>query len=141
MNKLENVNIGGRIEMTNSPTVEEMQKWKKRYKLDDNGKTVIDTVDEGEYLTIHGNEAYNLCIDMNKLYEENQKLKQENEQLKNKLKFFMELNKPYGDIIKENEQLKQQIKDLRIGVLDSIHEADEIQCTCNPCVVEECVKR
>ena len=41
----------------------------------------------------------------------------------------------------ENEQLKQQIKDLRIGVLDSIHEADEIQCTCNPCVVEECVKK
>ena len=34
-----------------------------------------------------------------------------------------------------------QIKDLRIGVLDSIHEADEIQCTCNPCVVEECVKK
>lgn len=41
----------------------------------------------------------------------------------------------------ENEQLKQKIKDLRIGVLDSIHEADEIQCTCNPCVVEECVKK
>lgn len=41
----------------------------------------------------------------------------------------------------ENEQLKQQIKDLRLKVLDSIHEADEIQCSCNPCVVEECVKR
>lgn len=41
----------------------------------------------------------------------------------------------------ENEQLKQQIKDLRINVLDSLHEADEIQCSCNPCVVEECVKR
>lgn len=41
----------------------------------------------------------------------------------------------------ENEQLKQQIKDLRLNVLDSIHKADEIQCTCNPCVVEECVKK
>lgn len=41
----------------------------------------------------------------------------------------------------ENEQLKQEVKDLRINVLDSLHEADEIQCTCSPCVVEECVKR
>ena len=46
-----------------------------------------------------------------------------------------------NDLSEENEQLKQQIKDLRLGVLDSIHEADEIQCNCNPCVVEECVKR
>ena len=37
-------------------------------------------------------------------------LNYENEQLKNKLKFFNELNKPYGTIIKENEQLKQQNK-------------------------------
>ena len=42
---------------------------------------------------------------------------------------------------KENEQLKQQIKDLRLDVLDSLHDADDIQCSCNPCVVEECVKR
>lgn len=46
-----------------------------------------------------------------------------------------------NQLTEENEQLKQQIKDLRISVLDSIHEADEIKCTCNPCVVEECVKR
>ena len=39
------------------------------------------------------------------------RLEKENEELKNKLKFFMELNKPYGDIIKENEQLKQSNKD------------------------------
>lgn len=64
--------------MTNLPTVEEMQKWKKRYKLDDSGKAVIDTVDGGEYWTIHGNEAYNLCIDMNKLHDENKELKKEN---------------------------------------------------------------
>lgn len=38
------------------------------------------------------------------------RLEKENEKLKNKLKFFNELNKPYGDIIKENEQLKQLIK-------------------------------
>lgn len=37
------------------------------------------------------------------------KIAKENEHLKNKLKFFYELNKPYGDIIKENEQLKQQL--------------------------------
>jgi len=43
--------------------------------------------------------------------------------------------------IKENKQLKHQIKDLRLGVVDSIHKAEEIQCSCNPCVVEECVKR
>lgn len=48
-----------------------------------------------------------------------------------------ELNK----LSEENEQLKQEIKDLRIRFLDSIHEADEIKCTCNPCVVEECVKK
>ena len=42
----------------------------------------------------------------NKLNE----LNDENEKLKNKLKFFMELNKPYGDIIKENEQLKKELK-------------------------------
>ena len=41
----------------------------------------------------------------------------------------------------ENKQLKQQIKDLRLKVLDSIHEANDIQCSCNPCVVEECVKK
>ena len=44
------------------------------------------------------------------------RLEKENEKLKNKLKFFMELNKPYGDIIKENEQLKQQNKMLRTNV-------------------------
>ena len=46
-----------------------------------------------------------------------------------------------NELYEENEQLKQQIKDLRIDVIDSIHEADEIRCNCNPCVVEECVKK
>ena len=41
----------------------------------------------------------------------------------------------------ENEQLKQQIKSLRLNVFESIREADEVQCSCNPCVVEECVKK
>lgn len=57
------------------------------------------------------------------------------------VKFMRNQSDKIKKLEKENEQLKQQIKDLRIGVLDSIHEADEIQCTCNPCVVEECVKR
>ena len=46
-----------------------------------------------------------------------------------------------NNLSEENEQLKQQIKDLQLGVLDSIHKANEIQCSCNPCVVEECVKK
>lgn len=46
-----------------------------------------------------------------------------------------------NEVAEENEQLKQQIKDLRINVLDSIREADEIKCTCNPCIVEECVRK
>ena len=33
------------------------------------------TFDGGEYWTIHGNEAYNLCIDINRLYDENERLK------------------------------------------------------------------
>lgn len=44
-------------------------------------------------------------------YNDVLRLEKENEKLKNRLKFFMELNKPYGDIIKENEQLKQSNKD------------------------------
>lgn len=59
-------------------TVEEMQNWNKRYKLDkETAKCVIDTFDGGEYWTVHGNEAYNLCMDMNALYDENEQLKQE----------------------------------------------------------------
>ena len=49
-------------------------------------------------------------------YNDVLRLEKENEKLKNKLKFFNELNKPYGDIIKENEQLKQQNKMLRTNV-------------------------
>lgn len=57
-------------------TVEEMQNWNKRYKLDkETAKCVIDTFDGGEYWTVHGNEAYNLCIDMNALFDENEQLK------------------------------------------------------------------
>lgn len=74
--------MGSKDRMTNLPTIDEMQKWKKRYKLDDSGKAVIDTIDGGDYCTVHGNEAYNLCIDMNKLYEENKELKQELQEFK-----------------------------------------------------------
>lgn len=38
------------------------------------------------------------------------KFNDENKQLKNRLKFFNELNKPYGVIIKENEQLKSKVE-------------------------------
>lgn len=84
--------------------------------------------DDAFYL---GRKLQSVIMELNELHEENQLLKL---QVETKLFSRRELEK-------ENEQLKQQIKDLRIDVLDSIHEADEIKCTCNPCVVEECVKR
>ena len=60
------------------PTVQEMQNWDKRYKISkEDTKKVIDTVDEGEYWTVHPNEAYNLCIDLNNLIDENDQLRQE----------------------------------------------------------------
>lgn len=85
--------------MTNLPTVDEMKKWKKRYKLDDSGKAVIDTVDVGEYCTVHGNEAYSLCIDMNKLHEENKELKAENEQLKKEVEMLRNGLKAYDEAL------------------------------------------
>lgn len=45
------------------------------------------------------------CNVLNELYDENT-------QLKNKLKFFNELNKPYGSIVEENIRLKALIKEL-----------------------------
>ena len=57
--------------MNNKPTVEEMQTWNKRFKLDMEDTTrVIDTQDNGEYWTVHPNEAYNLCMGLNELYDE-----------------------------------------------------------------------
>lgn len=69
-------------------TVEEMQNWNKRYKLSPDALKVIDTYDGGEYWTVHANEAYNLCIDINRLHEENQELKQEVELLRNGLNTY-----------------------------------------------------
>ena len=43
--------------------------------------------------------SFEVVVELNKLYEENK-------QLKKKLDFFNELNKPYGDLIKENQRLK-----------------------------------
>lgn len=63
--------------------------------------------------------------------------RKDNSRMSSKWEMLDKLN----ELAKENEQLKQEIKDLRLLVLDSIKEADEIQCTCNPCVVEECVKK
>ena len=63
--------------------------------------------------------------------------KKDNSRMSSKWEMLDKLN----ELAEENEQLKQEIKDLRLLVLDSIKEADGIQCTCNPCVVEECVKK
>ena len=57
-------------------TVEEMQNWDKRFKISKEDVTrVIDTFEEGEFWTVHGNEAYNLCILLNNLHKENKVLK------------------------------------------------------------------
>jgi len=88
--------------MTNLPTVNEMQNWKKRYKLDDSGKAVIDSNDGGEYWTIHKNEAYNLCIDMNKLYEENKELRSDRDYWKT---LAQSLAKNNGNVELKDEHL------------------------------------
>ena len=86
-------------------TVEEMQNWNKRYKLDKTGKCVIDTFDGGEYWTVHGNEAYNLCIDMNALHDEN-------EQLKKRLELYGEIYPTGKWITKLNsEELKKELEE------------------------------
>lgn len=90
-------------------TVEEMQNWNKRYKLSSDTLKVIDTYDGGEYCTIHGNEAYNLCIDINRLYDENEQLKASNEGLLKDLNYRFKLIK---SVEKENQQLKRQIGNL-----------------------------
>ena len=72
---------------------------------------------------------------LNEFHDENQSLKFQLDECRNNKLFSRR------QLEKENEQLKQQIKDLRLNVLDSIHKSDKIQCCCNPCVVEECVKK
>ena len=59
-------------------TVKEMQTWNKRYRLDkeDTTKVIDTTMEDAEFWTVHGNEAYNLCIELNELYSENQELKE-----------------------------------------------------------------
>lgn len=95
-------------------TVEEMQNWNKRYKLDKTGKCVIDTFDGGEYWTVHGNEAYNLCIDMNALYDENEQLKKELDKLKvvNEM-LSMDFSNSEHELLKENEKLKKQLNSFK----------------------------
>ena len=86
---------------------------------------------------------------LNELNDENEQLKQSYKEFEDECQStFNSMSRKQNDLYRknfklkeENEQLKQQIKDLRINVLDSIHEADEIKCTCNPCVVEKCVKK
>ncbi len=79
-----------------------------------------------------------VCKLLNELHDKNEQLKLDLKVANDGADLYKDINEALEN---ENEQLKQQIKDLRINVLNSIHKADEIQCSCNPCVVEECVKR
>lgn len=63
--------------------------------------------DDGDILT-----PFNAMKLLNHFDKENTKLKEENGQLKKKLEFFNELNKPYGTIIEENKRLKSFINRL-----------------------------
>ena len=89
--------------------------------------------------------VYDVARLVNELLEENEQLEQEKQSwLKTayRVDTIAHEDRDYAErMYKENEKLKQQIKDLRIDVLDSIHEAYDIKCNCSPCVVEECVKR
>ena len=83
---------------------------------------------EGEYLFQGFMELDGVLIveKLNEQYKTIKQLKKENERLKNKLKFFNELNEPYGTIIEENERLKKENKDLeafRYNVFKSMDKA------------------
>ena len=67
--------------MTQNSTISQMQKWNKRFKLSDDAKGVIDSFDDSEIWTVHPNEAYNLCILLNELHNENERLKKQLSQL------------------------------------------------------------
>lgn len=64
-------------------TIKEMQTWNKRYRLDkeDTTKVIDTTMEDAEFWTVHKNEAYNLCNELNRLEEENEQLKQDNDNL------------------------------------------------------------
>ena len=79
----------------------------KRFIVD--GLTIAENSPKGrKYLLEYQGGVNALCSRINGLFDKSKRLEKENEKLKNKLKFFNELNKPYGDIIKENEQLKKE---------------------------------
>ena len=106
-----------------------MTKKRFKYHRNNDGTSMIYDKEKQEYYFCV--DFDNICNELNILYEENQALKsdrvryeeecrldifkelsEENQQLKNKLKFLNELNKPYGAIIEENTRLKAFIKRL-----------------------------
>lgn len=120
------------------------------FKVDDDG--VVSKVDAEELIYVDKNELDELIDRYNRLEEENEQLKskllnieEDRDYYKSKVSSleegYIQLQDREIRLKKENEQLKQQIKDFRINVLDSIYEADSIKCNCNPCVVEEYVKK
>lgn len=59
-------------------SIEEMQKWNKRYKLNDDSvepTIVIDSVTGEDYWLVESSDAYRLCVELNMLYDEISMLK------------------------------------------------------------------
>lgn len=115
------------------PTVQEMQTWNKRYKLGQDTTRVIDTFDKGEYWTIHPNEAYNLCITLNKQHETIQRLQitlEDEKEYKNKHK------KESKDYLEMYQQIKKEKNTLITTIENLIIENDKLKTEINKQKIE-----
>ena len=122
----------GRIIMEKQYTIQQMQNWNKRFKLEkEDARKVIDTFDDGEIWTIHENEAYNLCILLNQLNDENQNLKKELDKIyqtatTNKIKEI--IDKIYDDLLYETTEKAHHKREGILTCLEAIDTfGDEIQ--------------
>lgn len=102
-----------KFDFSSKPTVQEMQTWNKRYKLGEDTTRVIDTFDDGEFWTIHPNEAYNLCITLNEQHEQINILRECRRELISANNDYRmretELAKEVSALVDENEELKNKI--------------------------------
>lgn len=96
-------------------TIKEMQTWNKRYRLDkeDTTKVIDATMENAEFWTVHENEAYNLCIELNTLHEENEEFKKQIGNLEHTKDFCADVCADCERLEKESEQLKEENEQLR----------------------------